>query len=140
MTKKKASKKSKASKAKAKAAAPAKSLPQGSDIPEGMQQIGGGFAPTWKPEIGESLHGTISGGVRDVELTIGRKKQTRRCLEFTTKDGDKFTIWESAALGDFFDTVSENGEGGEYFIRFDGYGRKKAGQNPPKLFTVAGSA
>jgi len=137
MTKKKSSKKKTA---KATAKAPARSLPQGSDIPEGMQQIGGGFAPSWNPEVGDSVHGLITGGVREVEMTIGRKKQQRRCLELTTHDGDRFTIWESAALGDFFDQVAENGEGGEYFLRLDGYGKKKAGQNPPKLFTVAGSA
>ena len=137
MTKKTSKKKT----AKATATAAAKSLPKGSDIPEGMQQIGGGYAPSWKPEEVPSIHGTVTGGVREVEMTIGRKKQTRRCLELTDKNTEqRYTVWESAALGDFFDVVAEAGEGGEYFIRFDGYGTAKKGQNPPKLFTVAAAA
>ena len=117
--------------------ATAKALPASSDVPEGFKQLGGGYAQSWKPEDVPVLHGNITGGVREVEMTIGRKKQTRRCLELTTLDGDRYTIWESAALGEFFDVVTEEGEGGEYFIRFDGLGTAKKGQNPPKLFTVA---
>lgn len=132
MTKKKASKKTRKS-ATANATAPKRD-----DIPEGFQTMGGGYAPSWKPEDVPVLHGTVTGAVREVEMTIGRKKQTRRCMEITTLDGkDRYTVWESAALGDFFDAVTEAGEGGEYFLRFDGLGTAKKGQNPPKLFTVA---
>ena len=121
-----------------KTAKPATALPSSQDIPEGFKQMGGGYAATWKPETeGESLTGFVTGGVRDVELTIGRKKQTRRCFEMTTDDDQRFTIWESAALGELFDTVIEAGEGIGVYLRFDGYGKKKPGQNPPKLFTVA---
>lgn len=113
-------------------------LPQASNIPEGMQQIGGGYAPTWKPEKpGESVHGHVVGDVRSVEMTIGRKKQERRCFEVKTKEGDRFTIWESAALGELFDMVAD---GMEVFIQYDGLGKAKKGQNPPKLFTVAAAA
>jgi len=135
---KKASKK-KVSKKTASAPASADALPTGGDIPEGFEQIGAGYAPTWKPEEhGKLLHGKVTGGVRDVELTIGRKKQNRRCMEVTRKkSGERFTLWESAALGELFDQVAETGEGPEVYVRFDGYGKKKAGQNAPKLFTVA---
>ncbi len=135
--KKKASKKAARKKAPAKASATA--LPPSEDIPEGFEQIGGGYAATWKPEEhGKLLHGRITGGVREVELTIGRKKQTRRCMEVTQKkSGERFTLWESAALGELFDQTVESGEGPELYLRFDGYGKKKPGQNPPKLFTVA---
>ncbi len=138
MAKKKASKKS-ASRKKAPAKASASALPAGESIPEGFEEIGGGYAATWKPEEhGKLLHGPVTGGVRVVELTIGRKKQERRCMEVTQKKtGERFTLWESAALGELFDTIAETGEGPELYIRFDGYGKKKAGQNPPKLFTVA---
>lgn len=124
---------------KAPAKAKAEALPQGGDIPEGFEQIGGGYAATWKPEEhGKLLHGPVTGGVREVELTIGRKKQTRRCMEVTQKKtGERYTLWESAALGELFDQIAESGEGPELYVRFDGYGKKKAGQNPPKLFTVA---
>lgn len=120
------------------ATAQADALPEGEDIPEGFEKIGGGYAPTWKVEELKVLHGPVTGGVREVELTIGRKKQTRRCMEVTQKkSGDRFTVWESAALGELFDQITETGEGPEVYIRFEGFGKKKAGQNPPKLFTVA---
>ena len=113
-------------------------MPPQEAIPEGFEQIGGGYAPTWKPEELGVLHGPVTGGVREVEMTIGRKKQTRRCMEVTRKkSGERFTVWESAALGDFFDAIAETGEGPEVYIRFDGLGTAKKGQNPPKLFTVA---
>lgn len=119
------------------AAAPA-ALPQAEDIPEGFQQLGGGYAPPWKPEEKRVLHGPVTGGVREVEMTIGRKKQTRRCMEITAKkSGERFTVWESAALGALFDQIAESGEGPEVYIRYDGLGKAKPGQNPPKLFTVA---
>ncbi len=137
MTKKKASKK-KASKP-ATAPAEANALPDAEGIPEGFEEIGGGYAATWKPEEhGKLLHGPVTGGVRLVEMTIGRKKQERRCMEVTQKKtGERFTLWESAALGELFDTIAEVGEGPEVYCRFDGFGKKKPGQNPPKLFTVA---
>lgn len=117
-------------------------LPPAGDIPEGMQQLGGGYAPTWKPAAeGEALHGIVTGGVRMVEMTIGRKKQERRCFELTTHgDEQRFTIWESAALGELFDQVTEHGEGLEVYVRYDGLGTAKKGQNPPKLFTCAAAA
>ena len=128
----------KTSKKPAKAKAAAKALPPVEDVPEGFEQIGGGYAPSWKPEEKRVLHGPVTGGVREVEMTIGRKKQTRRCMEVTAKkSGERFTVWESAALGEFFDQIAETGEGPEVFIRYDGTGTPKKGQNPPKLFTVA---
>jgi hypothetical protein len=134
----KKAKKKATKKATAKAKATAEALPESEAIPEGFEEIGGGYAPTWRVEELAVLHGPVTGGVRDVELTIGRKKQTRRCMEVTRKkSGERFTVWESAALGDLFDQIAETGEGPEVYIRFDGLGKKKPGQNPPKLFTVA---
>ena len=123
---------------KTPAAATAEALPASEGIPEGFEQIGGGYAPTWKPDELRVLHGPVTGGVREVEMTIGRKKQTRRCMEVTRKKtGERFTVWESAALGALFDQIAETGEGPEVYIRYDGLGKAKTGQNPPKLFTVA---
>ena len=142
MTTKTSKKKTKKTPAKAKAVAEAVSeavaLPTGESVPEGFEEIGGGYAPTWRPEEKRVLHGPVTGGVREVEMTIGRKKQTRRCMEVTAqKTGERFTVWESAALGELFDQISETGEGPKVFLRFEGLGKKKPGQNPPKLFTVA---
>ncbi len=132
-TRKKTARKGKTATAKAEA------LPEAGDVPEGFSTIGGGYAPTWKPAEGPRvLHGPVTGAVREVELTIGRKKQNRRCMEVTQKkSGERFTVWESAALGELFDRIEELGEGPEVWIRYDGHGKAKAGQNPPKLFSVA---
>lgn len=115
-------------------------LPPAGDIPEGMKQLGGGYAPTWKPETGDSLHGNVSSAIRTVEMKIGRKVQERRVFELTTKDDQRFAVWESAALSELFEQVEEAGVGFEVYIRFDGLGTAKKGQNPPKLFTVAAAA
>lgn len=134
MTKKKGKKKTTAKPATAEATA----LPNSSDIPEGMKEIGGGYAPTWKPENpGDTVSGPVVGSVREVELTIGRKKQTRRCMEVESAKGVTVTVWESATLGELFDEVAERGEGVTVYIRFEGFGKKKSGQNPPKLFKTA---
>lgn len=119
--------------------AAAAALPQPADIPAGMTQIGGGYAPTWDPKNGESIHGPTTSPVKEVEMTIGRKKQTRRCVEITDQDtGNRVTLWESAALVELFDQLAELGQGTVVYVRFDGLGKiKKAGQNPPKLYTAA---
>ena len=131
------------SKAKAKApAAASAALPSGSNMPEGFKQIGGGYADTWNPEPGDSITGETTSPVKTVEMTQGRKKVDRRCVEITDSNtGERHTLWESAALGEFFDTLVELGEGTVVWIRFDGLGKsKKAGQNPPKLFSTGYAA
>lgn len=122
-----------------KAPATAKALPQSADIPQGMKQIGGGYAPTWDPKEGEAIHGPTTSEIKTVEMTIGRKKQERRCVEITDQNtGNRVTVWESAALGELFDALAESGKGTVVYIRFDGLGKaRKAGQNPPKLFSAA---
>jgi len=132
----------KASTRKPAAASATANLPQSNDIPEGMKQMGGGYAPTWKPETpGEALHGTVTAGIRDVEFKQGRKTVQRRVMEVTSMSGEqRFAVWESAALGELFDNIAGGGDasiGAEVYLRFDGLGKKKPGQNPPKLFTVA---
>ncbi len=117
------------------------------DIPEGMERIGSGNAPTWKPEEGESLHGVVTDGVKVVEFTQKRKVKgkmveetvERRVFEMEA-DGNRHAVWESAALVELFEKVEQAGIGLSVFIRFDGYGKKKPGQNAPKLFTCAVAA
>lgn len=117
----------------------AKALPASADIPAGMKQIGGGYAPTWDPKEGEAIHGPTTSEVKEVEMTIGRKKQTRRCVEVTDQNsGNRVTLWESAALVELFDNLASSGMGTVIYVRFEGLGKaKKAGQNPPKLYTAA---
>lgn len=131
----------------------AAALPQSSNIPKGMKQMGGGYAPTWKPEKeGESLHGLVSAPVKTVEFQQRRKVKgkfveetvERRVCEVTNKaDSKRYAVWESAALVELFDSLAlleDKAVGTEIFVQFDGLGKKKAGQNAPKLFTVAMAA
>ena len=60
-------------------------LPATDSIPEGFEKIGGGYAPTWKPEEQKTIHGKVTGGVRDIELTIRKEKRNVRCMEVTQK-------------------------------------------------------
>jgi len=123
------------------ATADATALPTSANVPEGFKQLGGGYAATWKPEnIGDQLQGFISGVPREVEFKQGRKVVQRNVMEITDEAGNRFAVWQSAALGELFDQVREMGEdaiGVQVFLQYDGLGKKKAGQNPPKLFTVA---
>jgi len=103
--------------------------------------MGGGYAATWKPEnVGDSLHGKVSGIPREVEFKQGRKTVQRNVMEVTDLDGSRFAVWQSAALGELFEAIAAMGDaaiGQEVYLCFDGLGKKKPGQNPPKLFTVA---
>lgn len=121
------------------AKAKATTTPQSQPLPEGFKQIGGGYAATWIPEEGDVLQGETTSEVKTVEMTQGRKKIERRCFELMDDDsGLRYTIWESAALGDLFDTLVDLGSGVTVYIRYDGLGNiKKPGQNAPKLYTVA---
>lgn len=131
--------KKKAVKKNALTSVPSDALPQVANIPEGMKQMGGGYAPTWTPEdIGDTIHGIVSALPKDLTLNKGKRNEnTTRVMEVTTMEGDRFAVWDSAVLSDLFDEVNVQGEGIEIFIQYDGLGKKKPGQNPPKLFTVA---
>lgn len=135
---KKRSKKKVTKKAPAKKSA---SLPQAAGIPEGMKQMGGGYAPTWKPEeIGDSLHGVVSALPKELSLKQGRKTNVTRVMEITDMEDKRHALWESAVLASLFDEIAAAGEDGmgvEVYIQYDGLGKKKAGQNATKLFTVA---
>ncbi len=137
---KKTSKKTARKKAPSKSAS-AKNLPQSTEIPQGMKQMGGGYAPSWKPEnIGDSLQAVVTSLPREVEFKQGRKTVQRNVIEVTDMAGNRHAVWQSAALGELFDLIAALGEDGiglEIFLCYDGEGKKKPGQNPPKLYTVA---
>jgi len=126
---------------KRKPAPASASLPQSQDIPKGMKAIGSGYAPSWDVDKLPTLHGTVSSEIKTVPLKQGRKTTDRRCVEVTSKvDQQKHTVWESATLAELFDQLIARGKkviGTEVWMHFDGFGKKKAGQNAPKLFTVA---
>jgi hypothetical protein len=121
--------------ATSKAKASAKKLARSSsnEIPKGMKAINGNFAPNWNPEDVPILQGTF-GEIKNVPLKQGNKTVERRCTKFTTENGEDYTVWESAGLKAMFDDVEP---GTDVYIRYDGLGTAKKGQNAPKLFTVA---
>ena len=135
----KKSTKKKATRKTAPAPAPASaSLPAASTVPDGFKKLGGGYAETWKHEVGDELIGAVTSPIKIVPLKQGRKTTDRRCIEITRNDSDvRVTVWESATLVNMFDELGENAEDYDVYIRFDGFGKKKAGQNAPKLYTVA---
>ena len=134
--KKKVSKKTASKKTASKKSA--KTLPATTSVPEGFTQLGGGYADTWKCEDQAVLMGEITGEVKEVELKRGRKTINTRVLEVTEHGTEKrLSVWESAALGGLFDHVASEGIGDNVFLRYDGLGTKKPGQNAPKLMTVA---
>lgn len=103
------------------------------NVPKGMKALSGSFAPSWDPEKVPELQGTF-GDIKEVPLKQGNKTVERRCVEFTTEKGDRYTVWESAGLKQMFESVDP---GTGVYIRYDGLGVAKKGQNAPKLFTVA---
>ena len=118
------------------------SLPQSSSIPAGMKQMGGGYAPTWTPEeIGDSIHGVVSDLPKELTINKGKKNENEtRVMEVTDMEGERFAVWQSAVLTPLFDEIEELGDDGigtEIFIEYNGLGKKKPGQNAPRLYTVA---
>lgn len=123
--------------AKAKAetkAAATKSTSQ--PAPRGMKMIQGGYAKSWNVEEQDTIQGAVNDAPRVVQLTQGKKQVERRCIEVKTDSGDRFTVWESAALGSLFEAITEQAPC-KVWIHFLGYGTAKKGQNPPKLFEAA---
>lgn len=128
--------------AKDKGPVNAASLPQSAAIPEGMKQIGGAYATTWSPEeSGDAIHGFVSDLPKELILNEGTKKENKtRVMEVTDMEGNRFAVWDAAVLNPLFDAIEALGEDGidqEVFIQYDGLGKKKGKNNPPKLFTVA---
>jgi len=133
-----------ATKKRATKKAPAKGtagLPTSSAVPAGFKQLGGGYADSWNPEPGDVLCGEVTGDIRELEVKRGRKTVQTRVMEVTDEaTGKRLTVWESATLAPLFDTLAgytDGALGSRVWIQFDGLGKKKTGQNPPKLFTVA---
>lgn len=132
----KASKKTANKKASKKTAKVDRPDPSEVKVPEGFKAISGAFAPTWAPNENEGQPGEITGiwgKERIVQIRRGRGMQDNRVCTIQT-DNEAYTIWCSAGLVPLFDSAEE---GDEVYIRYDGLGKAKGKQNPPKLYTTA---
>lgn len=105
-------------------------------LPKGFTSIGG-QGETWRPtKRGASITGTLAGvRVVKVERKRGGKLVKEPCKVYTVRDSDggEIQLWQSAGLR----AMERVKKGQKVFIRFDGMGKAKKGQNAPKLYTVA---
>lgn len=108
-------------------------------VPKGMRVLEGGYAEQWDVEARPVLEGQVHSVPKSVTLNKGTKKETeRQCVEVHTKDGKRYTLWESAALTALFDRLSvEKDFPLDIWVAYRGLGVAKKGQNAPKLFDVA---
>src|SRR5690554_5165835 len=112
--------------------ADAKERVVGNGVPEGFTPVLSGYAETWQPEIGDHILGDVV-GVKNQTIRRGRKEVETRVMTVQKDDGTHVSVWESALLAALFDDVVP-GESRVY-IRYDGQGTAKKGQNPPRLYT-----
>ena len=95
-------------------------------LPPGYEVITGSFALKWDFTAMPLLEGTV---IRLDTLELkrgGRSKEVRsaRVMEIETKTGEKYAVWESAALAGFFDQAQKGDQVG---ITYEGE-RKIPGQ------------
>ena len=103
-------------------------------LPEGYTAIGG-FTPFWQPKkAGDTLEG-VFGERREIAKKKVRKgeKKTQTIATITQDDGTAFSIGESAMLRPLFENASD---GDRVYIEFQGMGKKKPGQNAPRLYKL----
>lgn len=125
-----------AAKAAKKSASVSRIAPQ---VPKGMRILEGGFAKQWDVDAMPVLHGVVANVPKEVTLNKGTKKEkTTQCVEVRTKEGERYSLWHSAALTPLFERLNEEKELPlTVWIAYRGLGVAKKGQNPPKLFDVA---
>lgn len=125
--------------ATAKAVRNSNSARKAPQVPRGMRLLEGGYAKTWNVDEQAELEGEVRSVPKTVTLNEGTKKETQRqCVEVHTTDGERYTLWESAALGSLFERLSNAKDlPMRVWLSFRGYGVAKKGQNAPKLFDVA---
>lgn len=106
-------------------------------LPRGFKAVSG-FGESWpgqEPKVGVELQGTITGfDTFKAPPKKGEKKGREVGIaRIEADDGKMYSVWESSGLRPLFACE----EGAEVYLRFDGMGRAKKGQNAPKLYTVA---
>lgn len=105
-------------------------------LPDGFKATSSSYGVTWAPWKDDDHPQELSGEwgeEREVEVRRGRGTQSQRVCNLTDEEGTVWSIWCSSGLVGLFDEAKE---GDTVFIRFDGEGTAKKGQNPPRLFTT----
>lgn len=109
-------------------------------LPEGFQAVtNGDYGQDWDYEAAPILIGKVVGEVRTVEVKRGRVMESQRVVtvdgDVTTPDGEihssgPHTVWDSASLHSWFDTVMP---GMGVAVVFQGY-REVGKGSPMKMF------
>lgn len=128
MATKKAAKRTKASNVKGNGT----SRWSGVVLPSGYQAIANqDRGMKWDFETHPVLEGEVL-GIRTVGVGTGRNKRESQVMNIRTKQGEVFSLWESASLEEFFKTAEA---GMECAVAFSGYqdiGRPQ----PMKMFSA----
>lgn len=104
-------------------------------LPKGFTAIESGFSASWPDDatkIGDAIQGVVT-GYRDVPRAKNKGGDTQ-VMSVEQADGVTVSVWKSAVLKPLFE---EDFEGVEVWIRYDGLGKKKKGQNQARLYTIA---
>jgi len=101
-------------------------------VPEGFTRADSGFPQSWDFEREPVVQGHVV-RIRTVELKYGKQVRETRVMEVAV-DGEPFSVWESAALTELFDAVSE---GDEVWIRYTGQIQVKGRRQPMRGFQAA---
>lgn len=106
----------------------------GVQLPEGFTPITNGeYGEPWDYEAIPVLVGNISGEIREIETGTGKNKRVSKVVTIATDDGQRFDVWESAALATWFEKIED---GSRVSIVFQGY-RDTGKASPMKVFVGA---
>jgi hypothetical protein len=104
-------------------------------LPEGYAPVmNGEFGEEWDYENFPSLVGILTGATREVTTGKGRSEHTSRVINVASADdGVIYTVWESASLRGWFDTIARCGDGARVAVVFQGF-RDVGKAAPMKVF------
>lgn len=101
-------------------------------IPQGLKvKVTADLPVAWDFEKRQVLDGTVQ-AIQIVELAGKEGVRVAKVAHVANKDGT-FGLWESATLKPLFRELKE---GDHVWVRYEGRGEKKPGQDAPKLFTA----
>lgn len=104
-------------------------------LPEGFAPVmNGEFGEEWDYETNNLLQGVLTGDIREVTTGKGRSEHTSRVVNVASSDdGVIYTVWESASLRGWFDTIARCASGARVAVVFQGF-RDVGKAAPMKVF------